>query len=788
MGSSVNAKETISDDAVSSAATLDRILLLQTAIHTAVDEDQLSETLCREIQKIPGLGGSAVCIEGRLVASSIDGLKLDSPCKQFLDYSELQPQLPACPLLNEGRIRLPLMTPRHAYGGLILQVTDKQQYLPYERHLQNTAKLLSLHLENRRQAAALSRLNESVASQGQTQSPELPDANQSLRFAQYAMDHIGEEAFWIRPDGRLAYANEAACRALGYSREELLQLTVTDIDPTFPAVRWSRHWHEMQQRGFLAIESIHRTKDEREFPVDVAISHVVFGGEEYVCVFARDISERKQAAEILLREKQFIEGIFQGLPGVACAFDADGRLFRWNRNFEIVLEYSAEELIGMNVIAAVSEKDRNRVGDVIKTVLGGGQVAFEFDALTKSGREIPYYGTGVLIGRDNESYVIGVGVDISEQKAVEEALRGSEQRYALAQRAANVGSWDWNILTDDLRWSEQIEPMFGFARGKFNGTYEAFLETVYPEDRWFVTESVHDAVEHGKEYDIEHRILWPDGTLRWLAETGDVIRNNEGRAVRMLGIVRDITEKKLAQAERERLVAELEARNAELERFVYTVSHDLKTPLITISWRAGMLGSDLTEGNVEEALGGVARITEASQTMVRLLDDVLELSRIGRVVGKVEEVSVAELTAQVIASLEGQLRQRGVRVVISPDLPVLKADRTRLREVLQNLIENAVKFLGNQTEPRIEIGVRHDGKETVCFVRDNGIGVAPRFHETIFGLFDQLDPHIPGTGIGLTTAKRIIEVHNGQLWCESDGDGHGSTFCFTLPETVFSGV
>jgi PAS domain S-box-containing protein len=141
-------------------------------------------------------------------------------------------------------------------------------------------------------------------------------------------------------------------------------------------------------------------------------------------------------------------------------------------------------------------------------------------------------------------------------KNAEEALRRSEERYKLAQRAANIGSWDWDILTGDLHWSETIEPMFGFSKGKFGATYEAFLNSVHPEDRQFVQDSVDACVEDGKEYAIEHRIVWPDGTLRWVSETGDVFRDENGKAIRMLGIVKDITLNKVAE-ERVRYLSSL---------------------------------------------------------------------------------------------------------------------------------------------------------------------------------------------------------------------------------------
>ncbi len=141
-------------------------------------------------------------------------------------------------------------------------------------------------------------------------------------------------------------------------------------------------------------------------------------------------------------------------------------------------------------------------------------------------------------------YVNVYALDITSRKRAEAALKRSEERYALAQRAANIGSWDWDIRTGALYWSERIEPMFGFGRGEFGASYDAFLECVHPQDRQYVIESINVCVKYGKEYAIEHRIIRPDGTIRWVLETGDVIRDVTEKAIRMLGVVQDITERK----------------------------------------------------------------------------------------------------------------------------------------------------------------------------------------------------------------------------------------------------
>ncbi len=232
--------------------------------------------------------------------------------------------------------------------------------------------------------------------------------------------------------------------------------------------------------------------------------------------------------------------------------------------------------------------------------------------------------------------------------------------------------------------------------------------------------------------------------------------------------------------EREALITELEARNAELERFTYTVSHDLTSPLVTIKGFLGLLRRDAVGHDAERLEHDIRQIEDAADKMGRLLGELLELSRIGRVAHSSEAVALGEVVSEAAALLAGEIVERGVDVEVAPDLPVVVGDRVRLREVFQNLIDNAVRFMGDEAHPQIEIGVGSQDGEDVLFVRDNGIGIDPSYHEKIFGLFERLDAEIEGTGIGLALVKRIIEVHGGRIWVESEGAGKGSTLCFTL--------
>lgn len=244
----------------------------------------------------------------------------------------------------------------------------------------------------------------------------------------------------------------------------------------------------------------------------------------------------------------------------------------------------------------------------------------------------------------------------------------------------------------------------------------------------------------------------------------------------------EIQERKTIEATREDLIVELGNKNAELERFAYTVSHDLKSPLITIRGFIGLLEADIPKGDMDRIGDAMVRISSAAEKMEKLLDELLELSRIGRLVNPPVEVSLADLTAEAVNLLAGAIAEKSVRVEVSPDLPVVFADKPRMVEVLQNLIENAVKFMGDQQSPHIAIGVRKADDDVLCYVQDNGKGIQSRYQARVFDLFDKLDQDSEGTGVGLAIVKRIIEVHRGRIWVESEGPGKGCTFCFTIPK------
>lgn len=255
--------------------------------------------------------------------------------------------------------------------------------------------------------------------------------------------------------------------------------------------------------------------------------------------------------------------------------------------------------------------------------------------------------------------------------------------------------------------------------------------------------------------------------------------------------IKDITDRKRAEDAlqkahdeldtrvKERTV-ELETRNAEMERFIYTVSHELRSPLISASGIVGFLRQDLDNGDATRTEIDFRLIEGAIIKMDQLLGEILELSRIGRVANPPEDVSFDAIVKDALAQDAEKIKSRGVEVLVSNDLPMVHVDRMRIMEVLVNLLENSIKYMGDQSRPRIEIGRRLDGNQTVFILRDNGMGIDPNQHGKIFELFYKVEKKSEGTGVGLAIVKRIIEVHGGRIWIESEV-GKGCTVCFTLP-------
>lgn len=363
-------------------------------------------------------------------------------------------------------------------------------------------------------------------------------------------------------------------------------------------------------------------------------------------------------------------------------------------------------------------------------------------------------------------------LDISALKNAEDALRRSEARLRALLNAIPDMIFEFSRDGTILQFIPSAINTPLLPPKQFIGRTIADVIPSLADQTMF---AIQRALESGAVNAFEYQ-LFQEGKDRTFEARFTPIGSDT-----VLAMVRDVSLQKWIEEEREKLIVELEQKNAELERFTYTVSHDLKSPLITIRGFLGFIREDSRKGNLTRLDADIDRIGAATERMQTLLNDLLELSRVGRPANPPIDVDLNELVRETLELLHGRLSKTGVSISAANDLPRVRGSYERLMEVFQNLVDNACKFMGEQKSPRIEIG--HQGFERdmpVLYVRDNGMGIHPQFHENIFGLFNKLDIHSEGTGVGLALVKRIIETHGGRIWVESE-PGRGTTFFFTLP-------
>jgi len=363
------------------------------------------------------------------------------------------------------------------------------------------------------------------------------------------------------------------------------------------------------------------------------------------------------------------------------------------------------------------------------------------------------------------------------------ALKESDERLNLALMSSGVGTWSWNVVENSLIWDDYIHPLFGLKPKTFPGRFEDLLHLVHPDDRDHMKVVVAETLEQDSPYDTEYRVLWPDGTVRVLAARGKVVfRDAAGKPVRMTGVCWDITDERRAEEQLRTLLAELERSNKELEQFAYVASHDLQEPLRMVSSYTQLLELEYRDKLGDEAREYIGYAVDGARRMQRLINDLLEFSRVGTRGTRLEPVDTNVVLGTVRANLSIAIEDASA-MVTNEELPTVMADATQLGQLLQNLIANAIKFRGAQP-PRVFVGACERGGEWVFTVRDNGIGIEPQYFDRIFAIFQRL--HVaadyPGTGIGLAVCKRIAERHGGRIWVESD-PGNGAAFSFSIPKS-----
>jgi PAS domain S-box-containing protein len=587
--------------------------------------------------------------------------------------------------------------------------------------------------------------------------------------------------------GRINDVNPFLVELLGFSRSELVGKTVGELSPFKDIVANQAMLKRLQEDAYVRYHDLPlETKDGRKMAVEFVSNVYQAGDKKVIQCNIRDITEHKRVEEALGASRQMLGEIINALP--ARVFWKDKNLIYLGCNTVFARDAGfagPKDIIGKDDFQMgwrdQAEKYRGDDREVIES--GCAKLLIEESQTTPEGNTITLLSSKIPL-RDSKGEIVGMlgtYLDITKRKWAEEELR---LKTALLE--AQVDSALDGILVVDgqgkkILQNERLNELWKLpphiAASQEDAVQVQFAASRAKNPGEFAGRVAH-LYSHPDEVSRDEIDLM-DGTV--LDRYSSPVRDKAGKYFGRIWTFRDITERK-------RQERELIEKNTELERFTYTVSHDLKSPLVTIKTFLSYLEQDMAGPDKERVKQDVTFMHTAADKMGWLLDELLNLVRVGRKMNPVERVTFKELAQEAVELVAGRISTSGAVVQVAGAAVVLEGDRPRLVEIWQNLVENACKFMGDQPRPRVEIGVEQRGAETVFFVRDNGMGIDPHYQEKVFGLFEKLDPMGEGVGMGLALVRRVVELYQGRIWVESGGPGQGANFLFTLPAAVAAGI
>ncbi len=489
------------------------------------------------------------------------------------------------------------------------------------------------------------------------------------------------------------------------------------------------------------------------------------------------------------------ERTLESLPGIFYLYNEQGRFIRWNRNWERVTGYTSEEVVRRSPLDYFEGEDRRLLEERIRQVFSQGEARIEAEIITKDGRKIPYDFSGLRIEIDGAPYLIGMGIDITERRHAEEALRRANdeldervrERTAELRAASSyarslleaspdplVAISPAGVITDVNRATEDAT---GLPREQLIGS--DFGASFTEPER--AREGYRRVLSEGEVRDYPLTIRHTSGRTIDVLYNASVYRNEAGELQGVFAAARDITARKRAEEALQRQAAELERSNADLQQFAYVASHDLQEPLRMVASFTQLLQQRYADQLDEAANEFIGFAVDGANRMQHMINDLLVYSRVNTRGADFEPVDMNRILAQVLANLQLAIHEHDAIVTHRP-LPAISADATQMEQLLQNLVSNAIKFRGD-APPRVAISAQRKRGEWVFAVQDNGIGISPEYSDRIFLFFQRLHSRdrYAGSGIGLPVCKRIVERHGGRIWVEST-PGSGSTFYFSIPE------
>jgi PAS domain S-box-containing protein len=633
-----------------------------------------------------------------------------------------------------------------------------------------------------------------------------------LLLNKFSIDRSAEFVLWIELDGRFRYANEAACLRCGYSREELLQLTLFDLCPGIDRGRWRPAVEVLRRKGSRRLMESFRTRSGETFQLDVVADLVEYRGDALICANARDVSAQR-AAEAALRESETryrstVDSLHEGV-----LVRDHQRILACNPSAERIFGLPAARIVGRPALTPMVQffDEQGRplaVGEgpaFIALRSGKPQQGITYRLQRGDGSSLWLQANATPLFRTGETRpyrVVTTYADITQRREAEVGLRASEQKFAkvfdLIPEVVTVTDFDTGRYVD---MNQAWEPSIGFSRAEAIGRTSIELGIwLDAEDRHRILQGV---LADGAVRDREVRVRRKDGSV-FLSRISGCAFEVQGQKLLML-ITRDVTQQAQAEAARglaedkvRRLNEELEQRvaertrelrfaNREMEAFSYSVSHDLRAPLRAVEGFSALLEQTQQGEAAGQARDYLKRIRAAALRMGRLIDDMLNLSRLGRQQLEFETFDLAPLAQEIFDEVRAADPARNVAFATAGDMRV-RGDLSLMRIALTNLIANAWKFTAPVAEARIRLYGERDRESVRVAIEDNGVGFDPAYSARLFGAFQRLhnDREFAGSGIGLAIVQRIVQRHGGDI-SASSMLGRGATFVVSLPLVPRSG-
>ena len=515
-----------------------------------------------------------------------------------------------------------------------------------------------------------------------------------------------------------------------------------------------------------------------------------------------NITKRTRAEHRLRIEKARAQEYVNIADAILLALDGNGNITLLNRKGYEVLGYPQGSLNGRNWIeTCLPARERERLLPAFRQLAAGNVHAVEHlenTVLTRTGNErlVAWHNTAIFDQTGTLTYTLSSGEDITDRKKKEEELRQLSDRLSLAVGAANVGIWDMDLVNDHLVWDDAMFRIYGISPDRFSGAQDAWTAGVHPDDWPRANEEIQMALRGEKDFDTEFRVIWPDKSVHYVKANALVQRDPLGKPVRILGTNWDITDRKQAEAELVEATRAAQAANRAKSEFLANMSHEIRTPMTAILGYSELLACpDLPPKEQGNFVEGIQRNGKA---LLELINDILDLSRIEaeKLTLDKEDCPLRQIIDDVMSVVRLRAEEKGLNLEVDYGFPVpetIRTDPARLRQILVNLLGNAVKFT-SQGGIRMMLRYLDAGGNTprmLFAVSDTGIGIPADKVSQLFHPFTQVDGsasrHYGGAGLGLAISRRLAHALGGEIAAASEL-GKGSTFTLTIDVGPREGV